>query len=866
MTESDTLKGTSGCNVSFITWNVKSLNHPIKRRKIFSHLKKLNAGIAFLQETHLRTADHSKIRGNWIGQVYHSNFNSKSRGTAILINKNIPFVMSKVEADPSGRYVIIVGRLYNTPVILANIYAPNWDNSEFFTNLLAQIPNIDTHYLILGGDMNCVLSPTLDRSSSATGNISKAAHVLKTFLNANQISDVWRFQNPTSRSYSFFSPVHGSYSRIDYFFADKRLLPIIHKCEYQAIVISDHAPLLMTLCIPTSATNYRPWRFNSLLLSDEKFVQFISTEMTSFLEINQTPGMPHSIVWESLKAYLRGQVLSYNAQLRKSHNARLDQLTNEILDLDGVLALTPTDELLKRRLALQTEFNLLSTKHTENLIFKTQSRTYEYGEKSGKILAHQLHQKTANHVIAEIQDESGIKHRDHGEINSCFHKYYSKLYSSESACDNSLFDSFFEKLEIPKVSNEMSVDLEEAFSIEELTRAVNSLQTGKSPGPDGFTSEFYKKFIKQLAPLLLSVFEESFVSGILPPTMRQAVVTLIPKKENNPIECSSYRPISLLNVDSKILSKMLASRLEVTLPSIISTDQTGFIKSRQSFFNLRRLFNILYDPSPPNTPEILVSLDAEKAFDRVEWDHLLYTLNRFGFGPKFISWIKVLYTSPLTAIQTNNTLSPYFALHRGTRQGCPSSPLLFAIAIEPLAVALRGDAEIEGIQRGGSEHKVSLYADDMLLFLLNPLASLPKTLTLLEKFSKISGYKINLQKSEIIPVNASAKLIQFNTFPLKVNMNKFKYLGIWVTHDLRALYTANFLPLLTKLKQDLNRWNLLPLSLGGRINTIKMNVLPKFLYVFQCVPIFISKSFLDFLDTFHRRPPFKGINMTCEGG
>ena len=837
-----------GCDVTFISWNVKSLNYFVKRKKVLSHLEKLNVGIAYLQETHLRTLDHSRLRGGWIGQVYHSNFHSKSRGAAILINKNIPFVMSKVETDSSGRYIIVTGRLHNTPVILANVYAPHWDDSSFFSNFFPLLPNMNTHHLILGGDMNCALSPSLDRSSPRITTMSKTAHTIRLFLNTNGISDTWRFRNPTTKCYSFFSPVHGTYSRIDYFFLDKKLLPLVSKCEYQAIVISDHAPLVMTLRVPTSQTDYRPWRLNSLLLSDQTFVELISAEITSFLERNQTPGMSSSVVWESMKAYLRGQIISYSARIRKCLNEKLEKLTDDIFNLDARLAIAPSDELFKKRLTLQTEFNLLSTRQIENLINKTQSTTYAFGEKTGKILAHQLHQKTANRTIVEIKDELGVKHLDHSEINLCFKNFYSKLYTSESLRNDSLLDSFFDNLNIPTIDERVAAGLEETFTTEELTRAINSMQTGKSPGPDGFPSEFFKKFAGQLAPILRSVFDESFEAGSLPPTMRQAVISLIPKKDKNLLECGSYRPISLLNVDSKILSKTLASRLETVLPSIISDDQTGFIKKRHSFFNIRRLFNILYDPTPTDVPEVLISLDAEKAFDRVEWDYLFYTLQQFGFGPRFISWVKVLYSSPVAAVRTNNTISSYFPLNRGNRQGCPLSPLLFAVAVEPLAISLRNENRIKGILRHGSVHKVSLYADDMLLYISDPLVCVPKVLKLLKDFGRLSGYKVNIQKSEMMPVNDAAKSIALNSLSFKISTHKFKHLGIWITHDFKDLFKENFPPLILRLKQDLERWNLLPLSLGGRINTIKMNVMPKFLYLFQCIPIFLTKAFFCSID------------------
>lgn len=152
---------------------------------------------------------------------------------------------------------------------------------------------------------------------------------------------------------------------------------------------------------------------------------------------------------------------------------------------------------------------------------------------------------------------------------------------------------------------------------------------------------------------------------------------------------------------------MRAQRLEPVLPAFIADDQIGFIKNRQLSSNICRLLNVLCYPTPPQSSEAVVALDAQKAFDRVEWDYLFYTLDRFGFGQKFVRWIEILYTSPMASIRTNNNISNFCHLQQGTRQGCPLSPLLFALAIEPLSIALRRN-NIKGIVRNGVENEISL--------------------------------------------------------------------------------------------------------------------------------------------------------------
>ncbi len=194
---------------------------------------------------------------------------------------------------------------------------------------------------------------------------------------------------------------------------------------------------------------------------------------------------------------------------------------------------------------------------------------------------------------------------DKGLIRQTHHvfcDFYSSLYKSESLSDTAEMNTFLDGLNFPVIDSDAANGLDAPLAVEEIILALKSMQNNKAPGPDGFPVEFFKKFHDKLAPLLLSVYKESH--GSLPPTLRQACISLLFEKDKDPDLCSSYRPLSLINVDAKILAKVLALRLEKILLTIISNEQTGFIKGHQLFYNVRTLLNVIYSKTTTTTPEV----------------------------------------------------------------------------------------------------------------------------------------------------------------------------------------------------------------------------------------------------------------------
>lgn len=184
-------------------------------------------------------------------------------------------------------------------------------------------------------------------------------------------------------------------------------------------------------------------------------------------------------------------------------------------------------------------------------------------------------------------------------------------------------ERFFKDIELPTISVDEKDSLDTPVSEKEIQQAIKSLSTGKCCGDDGYSSEFFKCFHNALTPILKLLFNDITLHQAMPLTMRQASISLITKPGKDHLQMGNYRPLSILNTDYKLFAKVLAMRIEKVIPSLIHVDQTGFIKGRYASNNMRRLFHIMYEAETSRHPSIAVSLDAEKAFDRVEWKYFM---------------------------------------------------------------------------------------------------------------------------------------------------------------------------------------------------------------------------------------------------
>ena len=356
------------------------------------------------------------------------------------------------------------------------------------------------------------------------------------------------------------------------------MLRYISKSDIKPSIKTDHSLISLKIVdTPGIAKGTGLWKFNSQLLSDDVYTGYIRgiilMHRESLKDLNN-----ESLKWELLKMQIRNATTVYSktqASLKREYENNLHQKFKEI---NEVIDQEHSEENETNLLAIKEKLEKINAIKTEGHRVRSKAQFIDHNERSSKYF---LNLEKRNAIIKNITRLKKDNHPDVTDTSGILNElasFYEKLYTSSVYCSD--FENEFLCESLPQIAQNDKIFCDMEISLIECTEALKNMKANKSPGTDGITVEFYQYFWNDISDLVLNSIRTAYLKKVLSCDQKRGVFRLIPKKDKDLTDVKNWRPISLLNTDYKLIAHILANRLQLVLPFIISKDQSGYIKTR----------------------------------------------------------------------------------------------------------------------------------------------------------------------------------------------------------------------------------------------------------------------------------------------
>ena len=484
----------------------------------------------------------------------------------------------------------------------------------------------------------------------------------------------------------------------------------------------------------------------------------------------------------------------------------------------------PTVDAIRRETEAYDRWQRLAELEEGFLKQKSKVHWLDVGDGNNNFFHNSAKIREIRNTIHEIQRADGLVIKEEEGIKKEAEEFFTEFMQHQP--------TEFEGASVEKLKELMrfqcnEVDcarMEREVTREEIKEALFKMPGSKAPGPDGYTSEFFKEAWEVIGEDVVVAIQSFFLKGFLPKGVNSTILALIPKKEEAKM-MKDYRPISCCNVLYKVISKILANRLKTILPKCITWNQSAFIKERLLMENVLLAMELVKDYHKEEiSTRCAMQIDISKAFDSVQWSFLMNTLEALGLLKKFIKWISLCVTSASFSVQVNGELAGYFQSKRGLRQGCSLSPYLFVICMNVLSRML-DEAAVQG--RIGYHPRCKnidlthlCFADDLMIFADGTKNSIEGILGVFDEFDKMSGLKISMEKSVLFMagVTIQRKEEMLRQFKFATGSLPVRYLGLPLLT--KHMTVTDYLPLVEKIRKRISTWTGRFLSYAGRLQLI----------------------------------------------
>ncbi|KAL3690555.1 hypothetical protein R1sor_016864 [Riccia sorocarpa] len=597
--------------------------------------------------------------------------------------------------------------------------------------------------------------------------------------------------------------------------------------------ISDHCPVIMELWVVEGSRGNHGWKSYMKIAVDDLKDQNNRTKVVAAWKNHPVNCSDPRIRWD----------LAWRRVKRVLKDARGEKKAQEVSreDLESIHAewrlRIETEDSEKNKEGLRLSLAMLKEKdHQEASLWKMRSQVkwLTEGDAPSKYFFAIWQSKLKHETIRSLQLEDGTVLEDRAGILQEIGSFYRKLYMEEGDPPGAVEErARVLSLITKQVKQEDNLRIETTPTVQELEDCVKHLAKDKAPGLDGVSADVLRELWDEAKDLCLEMLETFWATEQLTTSAKKGVIKIIPKNDDTH-KLTNWRPLTLTGINYKLASKLLADRLKPLLPGLISGQQTGFVPGRTIFDNILALKLGEEWALETGQEAFFLKLDFIKAYDRIRHVFLWDTLKAMGFSDKVIKLFQGLMHEAEATVHHDGEFSEVFKLEREVRQGCPLAPFLFSLSTEPLMLMLQEAAELQRIEEIKiSEHKQllhSLFADDTGLCLRATEENFWAAKEIVDRFEMISGARLNVAKSLIIPLGLETvpRWMLMTGCKVAVQGELWTYLGAPVGVGVAEDELEAFL--LEKLTKKINFWANRMLNWEGRCTVLKhaLSMLPNY--------------------------------------
>lgn len=583
--------------------------------------------------------------------------------------------------------------------------------------------------------------------------------------------------------------------------------------SFTAHEFSDHSPCLIDTACPLHTSGTKPFKFYNHLTSHPTFLSSIEAAWK----------LAGSKAWDL--SSLGVKLKNVKRPLKTLHKECFSVIQNRVSEVNVCLKIvqvqamenSTTSRFLEER-DLQEKYNFL--RGIEESFFHQKSRVnwLRLGDHNTPFYQQVAAARASQNANRSIMLPDGTVLTDPDIISSIAIAHFQQILAPQDLSPLTPTHQWLHQLHTLSCSDHDRFLMSSPPTAAEIANVLKKLNPNKFPGPDGFTSAFFKSSWSIIDEEVLLAISHFFTTGFLPRTTNASILTLVPKKPGATY-IADYRPISCCNTTYKAISKLLVKRLKPTLKRLIMPNQTAFVAGRSLMENTLLASEVVNGyHRKGGEKRITIKVDIAKAFDTVRWEFLFSCLRSYNVPELYIRWLEACVCTPSFSIAFNNSTYGYFKGKRGLRQGDPLSPYLFILVINCLSIALdkaAAEGKFHYHPRCGRS-KLTHLADDLLIFSDGSLTSVQAILTVLKDFEERSGLAISISKSCFFAAGMTDPEIEAMSTHTGLHIGVFpmRYLGVPLYS--KKLSTLQCAPLIQSIKNKLRSWTVRSLSYAGR--------------------------------------------------